>query len=498
MRKKKYEMEHDNEDLSKIRRSILEFRNNNKSSTSIRLENDVQATESKRVLKTQDNLRKVLIESFETPRFKSMVKIFYSPHILLKIFLFTFSLASTVYPSYLAIQSVEAYLAYEVTTKSRTFYETPMLFPKITFCNLNMLTTAYAYKQIVESSSDMNFSNEQKKLFGHSLEDILLKCVYNNGLCDAHDFVWSYDSQYGNCYTFNALDSNGSAASLKKSSFAGPAFGLILTLYVNYYEKFAETIDTLGVIIWLGNSSYLTDSNSGEDGILVSPGSFTSIAVKREFKSLQPKPYSNCELVSNVHKFIQGLDLYNLITTSGYLYTQQLCFFQCYQKYFIDSFNCSSRMLPSLFNASQCNEFYFFFEEFNDDFISKHCISSCPLECEKLSLRASLSSGQLNGNSYYVDRIKNNPNLAEDFLNRTIDSQTTKESLVNVKIFYESLSYTLTNESPQMDAVYLLGSIGGNLGLFLGISVFSKCEVIEAVIEIILFLRKRNNIDASE
>jgi hypothetical protein len=474
------------------------LRNKNKSSTSIRVENDVQTNESKRVLKTQDNLKEIFKESFETPWFKSMVKIFHSPHALLKIFLFTFSVTSTVYASYLTIQSVEAYLAYEVTTKSRTYYETPMLFPKITFCNLNMLTTAYAYKHIVESSSDMNFSEEQKKMFGHSLDDILMKCVFNNSLCDAHDFVWSYDSHYGNCYTFNELDSNGSAANLKKSSIAGSAFGLILTLYVNYYEKFAETIDHLGVIIRLGNSSYLTDSNSGEDGILVSPASFSNVAVKREFKSLQPKPYSDCELISNGRKFIQGLDFYNLITTSGYLYRQQLCFFQCYQKYFIDSFNCSSRMLPSLFNASECNEFHFSFEEFNDDFISKHCISSCPLECEKLLLRASLSSGQLNGNSYYVDRIKNNPNLAEDFINRTIDAQTTKDSLIVLNIFYESLSYTLTNETPQMDAVYLLGSIGGNLCLFLGISVFSICEIIEVVIEIILFLRKKNNIDAVE
>jgi hypothetical protein len=77
-----------------------------------------------------------------------------------------------------------------------------------------------------------------------------------------------------------------------------------------------------------------------------------------------------------------------------------------------------------------------------------------------------------------VDKIKSNLNLSSDFLNRTLNTQIARESIVEVQIFYESLSYSLTTESPQMDAVYLLGSIGGNLGLFLGISVFSICELI--------------------
>jgi hypothetical protein len=41
-----------------------------------------------------------------------------------------------------------------------------------------------------------------------------------------------------------------------------------------------------------------------------------------------------------------------------------------------------------------------------------------------------------------------------------------------------------------MDAVYLLGAIGGNLGLFLGISVFSFSEIVVAAIEIIFVFRK--------
>ena len=46
------------------------------------------------------------------------------------------------------------------------------------------------------------------------------------------------------------------------------------------------------------------------------------------------------------------------------------------------------------------------------------------------------------------------------------------------------MSYELSTESPKMDIVSMLASIGGNLGLFLGVSVFSLCELVEVVIEV--------------
>ena len=66
---------------------------------------------------------------------------------------------------------------------------------------------------------------------------------------------------------------------------------------------------------------------------------------------------------------------------------------------------------------------------------------------------------------------------------------TVKESFVNVNIFYSSVSVILTTES-QMNWISLLGTIGGNLSLFLGVSVFSLCEFVEAAIDIFLFLKQ--------
>jgi hypothetical protein len=73
-----------------------------------------------------------------------------------------------------------------------------------------------------------------------------------------------------------------------------------------------------------------------------------------------------------------------------------------------------------------------------------------------------------------------------------LDLVAVEKSIVNVKIFYDSLSYTKTTESPQMDVVSLVASVGGNLGLFLGVSVFSLCEIVEVLIEMYSLSKKLN------
>jgi hypothetical protein len=152
--------------------------------------------------------------------------------------------------------------------------------------------------------------------------------------------------------------------------------------------------------------------------------------------------------------------------------------------------------MPSLYNGSQFN--HKIFEKILDEdnifesteYISDTCLPLCPLECNQTLYKYSLSFSQLNGGDY-VSTIKNNSNLSSDFINRSIDSAQAEKSFEGLNVFYDSLSYTLTTESPQIDWVTLLGSIGGNLGLFLGVSVFSLCEVVEVFVEIYYILIDR-------
>ena len=216
----------------------------------------------------REKIQSLLKENLYNSLAQAIIKMIQSSQGTLKIFLFIFILVSTCLTSFLVIQSIMAYFTYAITTTSRTIYETPTIFPKVTFCNFNWLSTKFAFN-LTERGLDWDeFTSlpiEQKKKLGHDIKDVLIECFFNGYSCNSTDFSWSYDEDYGNCYSFNSgFDLNERRTKVKESNMAGPNFGLQLTLYVNVYEKYLKTRKGMGGVIRLGNSSYLTDnSNNG-------------------------------------------------------------------------------------------------------------------------------------------------------------------------------------------------------------------------------------------
>ena len=100
-----------------------------------------------------------------------------------------------------------------------------------------------------------------------------------------------------------------------------------------------------------------------------------------------------------------------------------------------------------------------------------------------------MSFNELYGDSY-KDIINERKNLRKDFETTNLTTEKARKSFTIINAYYDSLSYTELTESPQMDIIALLASIGGNLGLFLGVSVFSLCELIVVFMEI-YFIRAK-------
>ena len=135
----------------------------------------------------------------------------------------------------------------------------------------------------------------------------------------------------------------------------------------------------------------------------------------------------------------------------------------------------------------------FFNENFTkNNFIHSYCLTLCPLECNQSDIKVTSSFSQLNGDKYLAV-IKEKNKLMKDFVERKVDATSARESIVKLKIYYDSLSYTISTESPKMDVVALLSNIGGNLGLFLGVSLISVCELIEALIQILITFKSKKN-----
>ena len=243
----------------------------------------------------------------------------------------------------------------------------------------------------------------------------------------------------------------------------------------------------------------MTDHNS--DGMLIPAGFHTDLNVDRAFKFVLPKPYSSCEIHSESSK-TSGSDLFKLIAKSRYEYTQQLCIMQCYQQEVIEKCNCTDTAF-SLFDThncvtneeAECLSNTFTKEYQTSDFLLKKCLPLCPLECNKTEYKTTLTTSRLMGD-IYAKYIEENPNLARDFLARPIDADTARESVTSLGVFYDTLSYTISTETPQMNIACLLAAIGGNLGLFMGVSLLSVCELVEIGIEM-CFTRHQLRIEHS-
>ena len=93
----------------------------------------------------------------------------------------------------------------------------------------------------------------------------------------------------------------------------------------------------------------------------------------------------------------------------------------------------------------------------------------CPEECDSIQYDISHSSTKLS------------PQY-ELFNNMQIDNY------IFFNVYYENLQYTVIDQIAQMNVFDLISNIGGNLGLFIGISFLSFAELIELLVEIICII----------
>ena len=112
------------------------------------------------------------------------------------------------------------------------------------------------------------------------------------------------------------------------------------------------------------------------------------------------------------------------------------------------------------------------------------CGENCPLECDTVTYTTS-SSSVLFPSDFYASKILTSEYrkwqlgfYSDD--NLTIDDVRSRMLAVNVH--YSSLAYQSFTESPKTEVVDLVSSIGGTLGLFLGVSFLSFIEIFDLIV----------------
>ena len=100
-----------------------------------------------------------------------------------------------------------------------------------------------------------------------------------------------------------------------------------------------------------------------------------------------------------------------------------------------------------------------------------------------------MTSQTYSGNGYAFV-VNQTPVLSSDFTTTPITEASASSKFVHLFAFYDSHTFTTSEDSPSMDIVAFLGNIGGTLGLFLGISVLSVCDLIHVIVESCILVKK--------
>jgi len=425
-------------------------------------------------------------------------------------------LISSSFCANLVIQSLTNYLKFDVVSLTRSVYEPYSEFPAILLCNKNSIkyeflnqTQLNEIKNLTQhfniSEIHMSLELTKKRVFSKfnpktkspnftfQLDELLIMCRHGSWFCNSTYFKPFFHYTHGGCYLLNPKRVK-KYYDIKLDVYR-PGFqnSLQMELFIGEPNQFDILSSSNGFQLFFLNHS---DHFNKLDYINLAPGFEHNIAIHKTLIEQIPKPYSSCEVdESSIDSF--DSEYVNVFRNLDLTYKQADCLDLCYQILSEKHCNCTDFVLDFRYNSKLCKEdhqlrciIHFNNEIFNkENFILSNCIPHCPLECKSIQLTTTVSLTKYPSDNYF-DILKNNQQLQETVF-KSSNWSYIRKSILKVKINFETLSYSYIRENAVMSVVDLLASIGGQMGLFLGISVLSFIEIFEIIFELLFIFYKK-------
>ena len=269
-------------------------------------------------------------------------------------------------------------------------------------------------------------------------------------------------------------------------------YRLSMTFYIDNFDvngSYYATVNAMatrsfGVRYFLLNpklSEYKLFSNTVQAAL---PGMLTSVNVRQHLRKRLPAPHGNCvDTVKN--------------------YTFESCFKQCYDDQLMDNCQCSGFFLQ---RDKMCTDASLSQRQL----LQNHrCLlqirgSECALcneRCEDMDYMTTTSHTKwplpYQYQSFYQELISNKPPYSNRFLkveDETDESKSSNlstdalrlidENFVKIGYYLDYQSYLESVEVPKYTLFSFLGTLGGALNLWTGITVVVVVEIIEVVINV--------------
>lgn len=315
--------------------------------------------------------------------------------------------------------------------------------------------------------------------------------------CTINDFEWYTDYHYGNCYRFN-----GNKDNIKLARQPGLKNGLRAEFFIGNLDNDQQFLYKSGMRVIIHNQSVIPFSD--EDGLEVSAGEQTNIAITRLFVIRLPYPFSDCidnftsEENQSKNKFFKTLsETYKEMSS----YNQKYCLKSCLQEYLIKECSCYDFKLPKPYNSNYkgClkeDQIDCLHKKLIDYFDLKevdNCYTNCPDECEEVIYGSKVTKAE------YPSKWYSNVLNKSEVINQTIgpeylaDYRLLQQSTLMINVFYDEIHYDIIQDVQAYTIDYLIACIGGYYGLFLGTSFLTVVDFVELIFRILHVFTKRTS-----
>ncbi|XP_072049117.1 acid-sensing ion channel 1B-like [Amphiura filiformis] len=435
-------------------------------------------------------------EFAENTSLHGIARIFQSAGVILKliwsvIFLTAFGLFIWQFS-----ERITAYLKFDYNTLVEVEHRSKLTFPAVTICNFNRFYSSriaeeyqtqldkvfgfadtlnyyYAYSSYSENQpeswEDFN-SDFDFELFGEQsgfrLNDSLLRCDWKGkkDSCSADNFTAIFIPDYGVCYQFNTDDKDENRL---RQTLPGAGNGLSILLDIkqeDYTETFKQGHHEAGLKFVVHDWHDL--ALVATLGLAIPPGFHTYAAVRKKKYEELPKPWGNCKSVKDG-------------------YNKKVCLSDCRLDHIVRSCNC--RPLGYTGNTKICtpdqqaNCVAKALQEYRSSGISDEC--DCPTPCTEIVFTSSLSMTSFPSDQLAEEYLKEYGTLqtvVEDNSSFSFrDDLNLRKNLVYLDVYFDELSETRFKQVEAMSWSALLSDLGGQMGLFLGMSAITAAEVLE-------------------
>ncbi len=406
-------------------------------------------------------------------------------------------LTSTGAVIYLAYTMIKKHYEFKTFISTKTKVSNELTLPAISFCDSNYYDDWQTVRQTLnplpqscsQSFNDSLFANQKDKLYFNKACDMFLArngiqaCSLNHKTCS---FPKDFKTQknMAMCYTLNRN------SHMKHTIASGHGTGLQMMLYFNESDipsnLVSEHLNPLlndnrgGLYVSIHDQrSYV--AGFIDDGIKLPVGYHTLIGIKKFVIKRKPSPFpSNCVM--------EGKEKYLKVFPGKH--NIKLCLMSCFVKTVYEKcgflMNMAKVLMEKEFDVQEPRNLTPVQQEmcyrtvYDYGFKTDNC--NCSVPCEEIRYQTEVmrkpwpQKWQTDKFHKIFAQAVNKPNLSHAMI---------KENFLKVSIYYDDFITRVLEEEEAYTVESLVSDFGGQLGLFLGMSIISMIEMIHLTITLI-------------